>query len=125
MSEPILNFLCSHVTAEMHKPQANKTMVVQEEQLVKEEHEANLAEANEEDVDMDAEDAEDAEDDEDEPNSAYFNSCMCCYYWVSRRQKQQLAPLPMQNLLWYVRTLTGCEKKMMMMSFICSCRNKI
>jgi hypothetical protein len=38
-------------------------------------------------------------------------SCMCCYYWVSRRKKQRLVPLPMQNLLWFVRTLTGCEAK--------------
>jgi hypothetical protein len=38
-------------------------------------------------------------------------SCMCCYYWVSRRRKQKLVPFPMQNLLWFVRTLTGCESK--------------
>jgi hypothetical protein len=49
-------------------------------------------------------------DDNDHANP-YFNSCMCCYYWVSRRQHQNLIPLPMQNLFWYVRTLTGSEKK--------------
>ena len=38
-------------------------------------------------------------------------ACMCCYYWVARRKKQTLVPLPMQNLLWFVRTLIGSEKK--------------
>lgn len=40
-----------------------------------------------------------------------LHSCMCCYYWVARRLKQNIVPLPMQNLLWFVRTLEGCERK--------------
>jgi hypothetical protein len=36
-------------------------------------------------------------------------SCMCCYYWVERRRALPVAPLPMQNLLWFVRTLCWCE----------------
>jgi hypothetical protein len=36
-------------------------------------------------------------------------SCMCCYYWVERRSTLSVAPLPMQKLLWFVRTLCWCE----------------
>jgi len=36
-------------------------------------------------------------------------SCMCCYYWVERRRTHAVAPLPMQKLLWFVRTLSWCE----------------
>lgn len=36
-------------------------------------------------------------------------SCMCCYYWVERRADMQVVPLPMQNLLWFVRVLGWCE----------------
>lgn len=48
---------------------------------------------------------------EGEDCDATLHSCMCCYYWVARRLKQKIVPLPMQNLLWYVRTLEGCESK--------------
>ena len=58
----------------------------------------------------DNEDAKSSNADE-EHEQKYFYSCMCCFYWISRRQKQQLIPLPMQNLLWFARTLTGCERK--------------
>ena len=34
---------------------------------------------------------------------------MCCYYWVERRRALPVAPLPMQNLLWFLRTLCWCE----------------
>jgi hypothetical protein len=102
MSEPIVNFLCSHVTAEMHKVQANKTIVAEEAHVQDEAQDATYYNGNEEDADIDS---------EDENCSAHFTSCMCCYYWVSRREKQQIVPLPMQNLLWFVRTLRGCEKK--------------
>ena len=53
-----------------------------------------------------ADEGSECEDDEEA-----LHSCMCCYYWVVRRQKQKIVPLPMQNLLWYVRTLEGCESK--------------
>jgi hypothetical protein len=53
------------------------------------------------DADFDSVEEDDCEE--------HVHSCMCCFYWVARRQKQQLVPLPMQNLLWYVRTLKGCE----------------
>jgi hypothetical protein len=61
------------------------------------------------DIAQSAGDADGAEEEQEEG----FNvcSCMCCYYWVSRRRRQQLVPFPMQNLLWFVRTLTGCESK--------------
>lgn len=36
-------------------------------------------------------------------------ACMCCYYWVERRRALPVAPLPMQNLLWFLRTLCWCE----------------
>ena len=36
-------------------------------------------------------------------------ACMCCYYWVERRRALRVAPLPMQKLLWFVRTLSWCE----------------
>jgi len=49
-------------------------------------------------------DAEDAED-------AQLFSCMCCYYWVERRRSMPVMPLPMQNLLWFVKTLSWCEGK--------------
>jgi hypothetical protein len=98
MSEPIVDFLCSYITAEMHKPTTSNTIVGQEAQVVP----GLLPEKDADDSDIDA---------EYDDGGAYFNSCMCCYYWVSRRQKHQLVPLPMQNLLWYVRTLMGCEKK--------------
>jgi hypothetical protein len=80
----------------MHKVHANHVIDVQETQLPEQ------LGANEENADMEA---------EEEHTSTYFTSCMCCYYWVSRREKQQIVPLPMQNLLWFVRTLRGCEKK--------------
>ena len=37
-------------------------------------------------------------------------ACMCCFYWVERRRTLSVTPLPMQNLLWFVRTLSWCEK---------------
>ena len=49
------------------------------------------------------------EDDNTEDVGSTLHSCMCCYYWVARRMKQKIVPLPMQNLLWFVRTLEGCE----------------
>jgi hypothetical protein len=52
----------------------------------------------------DAEDAGDAGD-------AQLFSCMCCYYWVERRRSMPVMPLPMQNLLWFVKTLSWCEGK--------------
>jgi hypothetical protein len=36
-------------------------------------------------------------------------ACMCCFYWVERRRALPVSPLPMQNLLWFVRTLCWCE----------------
>jgi hypothetical protein len=51
------------------------------------------------------------EDSEQGDGKADVCACMCCYYWVARRKKQTLVPLPMQNLLWFVRTLIGSEKK--------------
>lgn len=53
--------------------------------------------------------ADEASESENEEDA--LQSCMCCYYWVMRRHKQKIVPLPMQNLLWYVRTLEGCERK--------------
>jgi len=58
-----------------------------------------------------------AEDDEAEggeaPASADEDSmlcaCMCCYYWIERRRELPVPLLPMQNLLWFVRTLSWCE----------------
>lgn len=38
-----------------------------------------------------------------------LSSCMCCYYWVTRRSHMRIIPLPMQNLLWFVRQLSWCE----------------
>lgn len=52
-----------------------------------------------------AEEAEEAEEGED----TFLETCMCCYYFVSRRETRRIVPLPMQNLLWYVRMLEGCE----------------
>ncbi len=37
------------------------------------------------------------------------NSCMCCFYWVTRRQKHKVVQMPMQTLLWFVRTLRWCH----------------
>ena len=37
-------------------------------------------------------------------------ACMCCFYWVERRRTLSVTPLPMQNLLWFARTLSWCEK---------------
>jgi hypothetical protein len=48
---------------------------------------------------------EEAADDED----TFLETCMCCYYFVSRRKTRRVVPLPMQNLLWYVRMLEACE----------------
>jgi hypothetical protein len=96
ISEPIVNFLCSYITAETHR--------IQETQAKNEIEAPTVIALN------DNEDANSCNGDEEHENT-YFNSCMCCYYWISRRQKQQLIPLPMQNLLWFAQTLTGCEKK--------------
>ena len=52
---------------------------------------------------------EEQEDDGDE--ETFLETCMCCYYWVSRREAQRIVPLPMQNLLWYVRLLEVCAGK--------------
>jgi len=37
-------------------------------------------------------------------------ACMCCFFWVDRRRTLSVTPLPMQNLLWFARTLSWCEK---------------
>ena len=50
-------------------------------------------------------------EDDDYGEGQIVCSCMCCYYWVARRQKQELVPFPMQNLLSFVRTLIGSESK--------------
>jgi hypothetical protein len=42
---------------------------------------------------------------------AQLFSCMCCYYWVERRRSMLVVPLPMQNLLWFMKTLSWCEGK--------------
>ena len=44
-----------------------------------------------------------------EPGEAPASSCMCCFYWVERRRSAPVVPLPMQNLLWFVRNLRWCE----------------
>lgn len=49
---------------------------------------------------------EDEADAEEEPQVL---SCMCCFYWVDRRISMRVTPLPMQNLLWFLRTLSWCE----------------
>jgi hypothetical protein len=36
-------------------------------------------------------------------------ACMCCYYWLERRRTMPIIPLPMQNLLWFLKTLRWCE----------------
>jgi hypothetical protein len=93
ISEPIVNFLCSYIAAEIHAG-------------------SDTAGRNEIAAMDGVEDTEDANSCADEEQSTTcFYSCMCCYYWISRRKKHQLVPLPMQNLLWFTRTLTGCEKK--------------
>lgn len=51
------------------------------------------------------------EEENTEDVGSTLHSCMCCYYWVARRMRQKIVPLPMQNLLWFVRTLEGCESK--------------
>ena len=96
ISEPIVNFLYSYITSEMHE--------IQQTQAQNETAEQNVITLN------DNEDDKSCNADEEHENK-YFYSCMCCFYWISRRQKQQLIPLPMQNLLWFARTLTGCERK--------------
>lgn len=55
------------------------------------------------------EDPSDAEDsDADGAGNTNVNSCMCCFYWVTRRQKHKVVQMPMQTLLWFVRTLQWC-----------------
>jgi hypothetical protein len=95
ISEPIVNFLYSYITAEMH--------------AVPDSAGKNETEALDCIALQDTEDANSCAD--EEYGNKFFHSCMCCYYWISRRKKHQLVPLPMQNLLWFIRTLTGCEKK--------------
>ena len=46
----------------------------------------------------------------DESEEPLDLSCMCCYYWIERRRALLITPLPMQKLLWFVRTLCWCEK---------------
>lgn len=55
-----------------------------------------------------AEEEEDIDDNCQETEKQLV-SCMCCYYWVERRSTLTVAPLPMQKLLWFVRTLCWCE----------------
>ena len=51
----------------------------------------------------------DADDsDADVAGNTNVNSCMCCFYWVTRRQKHKVVQMPMQTLLWFVRTLRWC-----------------
>ena len=64
-------------------------------------------EEDEEAADEEDEEAADEEDAEDE--DTFLETCMCCYYFVSRRKTRRVVPLPMQNLLWYVRMLEACE----------------
>jgi len=95
ISEPILNFLYSYITAEIHAVSDTETK-----------NEAAALDG----IDLqNTEDANSCADEEHAPTCVY--SCMCCYYWIARRKKHKLVPLPMQNLLWFIRTLTGCEKK--------------
>jgi hypothetical protein len=57
------------------------------------------------------EDSGDEELEEDGDEQTFLETCMCCYYWVSRRESQNMMPLPMQSLLWYVRLLEVCAGK--------------
>jgi hypothetical protein len=86
--EPIVNFMSSQLATQSHETQQPTG-----------EGEAEDGEA--EDAEFDSVD--------DDYTEEHVHSCMCCFYWIARRQKQLLVPLPMQNLLWYVRTLKGCE----------------
>jgi hypothetical protein len=86
--EPIVNFISS--------------------QFATDSHEMQQCTAAGEEYKSEADDAESVSVDDDDVD-ANVHSCMCCFYWVARRNKQLLVPLPMQNLLWYVRTLKGCE----------------
>ena len=69
-SDPIVNFLYSYITSEMHE--------IQETQAQNETEEQNVITLN------DNEDAKSCNADEEHENK-YFNSCMCFYYWISRR----------------------------------------
>jgi len=50
-----------------------------------------------------------SDDGEEEAPDAALCACMCCYYWIERRRDLPVPLLPMQNLLWFVRTLSWCE----------------
>jgi len=50
-----------------------------------------------------------SDDSEQEAPDATLCACMCCYYWIERRRDLAVPLLPMQNLLWFVRTLSWCE----------------
>lgn len=88
IDEQVFDFLRNYVAAEMHNAQR-----------AKDESEEDAISGNV------------AEDELCAYASVQLHSCMCCYYWVARRQKQKIVPLPMQNFMWYVRTLKGCDSK--------------
>ena len=60
---------------------------------------------------VEQEDSAEDELEEDGGEQTFLETCMCCYYWVSRRETQGMMPLPMQSLLWYVRLLEVCAGK--------------
>jgi hypothetical protein len=70
--------------------------------------EAGDEEAGDEEA-ADEEDEEAADEEAGEDEDTFLETCMCCYYFVSRRKTRRVVPLPMQNLLWYVRMLEACE----------------
>jgi len=53
--------------------------------------------------------SDDRDEEADALPDATLCACMCCYYWIERRRDLPVPLLPMQNLLWFVRTLSWCE----------------
>lgn len=106
--EPVLNFMLNLTAPET----VETTRCVDIDKICEE-----VVEENEEQEEQEEQEEEEQEEDEEgnedilemEDGGVQWESCMCCYYWVTRRKNLRIVPLPMQNLLWFVRVLKWCN----------------
>lgn len=124
IADPVTNLMCNMMYQHDHpaarsllRPPSTECKEEEKTEAGEAEAEEGEAEAEEGESDAGESDAEEAEADEaeaedteaEEGEDKFFETCMCCYYFVSRRETRRIVPLPMQNLLWYVRMLEACE----------------
>ena len=121
IADPVLSLMCNmmyerdyHAARSLLRPFGSECRAEREaeaaESDLEQAGEAGDEEAGDEEAgDEEAGDEEAGDEEDAEDEDTFLETCMCCYYFVSRRKTRRVVPLPMQNLLWYVRMLEACE----------------